>query len=457
MKKILSIANTLLLMLFRGGTAWGVIFLAAICSAFIFFCAKSDDILINELQIRVRYSLYFLTGLLSFALLYIACTSLTKDIEGRQFHMISAAPVHRSQIWLGKYLGFITFGIITFICGSLSVAICSASFIATWNKPAEKELLKEKFFRSYYVCEPISSSSEELGKKVLEEFKRIQREAEEKNPKIKSGDKQYHEDSPEWIQKKYLLNAIRRKLQMMPHGTSKQWDFNLDVNQAYGDFLLLRFKFYAEKKREKISGTWIWDSPGEKEVWSHDFSGFPYIPYEIKIPIENVADSKIFRLTFKGKDTPYLIFPLDNGVQLLYDSGGILKNYIHLLVITSLHVAILAAFALAVASFFTYTVSVFVTLTSYMIVLISDSFINLIRYHYYGEEGFLSKIISLVIWLTKGIKTPPVHEMFSEGISIPLLKIFEDCGVGFIIYMVLIIATGIHVLKRKEIDRILQS
>jgi hypothetical protein len=46
--------------------------------------------------------------------------------------------------------------------------------------------------------------------------------------------------------------------------------------------------------------------------------------------------------------------------------------------------------------------------------------------------------------------------MFSDGICLPMLSMAGSWGIGFAIYLTVIIGLGIYMLTKKEIDRILQ-
>lgn len=451
MKKILAISRNVLLLLFRGGTGLGLIVLIAAVAVFIFIFTKSDGVLINELRIRIRYSFFFFSGVLYFALLYLACVSLRKDIEQRQFHTISSAPVHRAQIWAGKYFGILALGFIVFVCGSLSTALCSGIMITKWGNKAEVKELGEVFFRTFFLCSPQMPS---VDAEVEKRFKKMQIEGT------------LPTDIQEWQIRKNLRDEIQKMEQLVEPDGSRIWTFNWNSQIALesGKFVILKFKFYSERKREKISGHWTLKSSDSSNEWSTDFSGFPYMFHQIKIPVENIPKSSMVKLVFKGNDTPYLIFPMKNGVALLYDNGSIFLNYLRLLLISLLYMAIITALALAFASLFTYTVSVFVTLVTYLVGISSDFFISVLREISYGGHhgeqiafSFFSWFINLGLWLTKGVKPPPAIDFFSDSMSIPLAEFFSNWGIRAVVYAAVFAGFGIYILTKKEIDKLINQ
>ena len=69
MKQVWTIAKSTFRLLFRTGTGWGVLASVAAVAVLIFFSASGDDVLVSELQLRIRYALGFSTVLVSLSAL----------------------------------------------------------------------------------------------------------------------------------------------------------------------------------------------------------------------------------------------------------------------------------------------------------------------------------------------------------------------------------------------------
>jgi len=484
LKKILSIAGTVLLLLFRSGAGWGMIGLTACLSIFMFFATASDSILVNELHLRIKYSLYAFTTLINVALIYFSCISLRKDIDDRRFHTIPAAPVHRSQIWLGKFFGILSFGFILFFTASVATALSCMLFINRWENKNDIASLDETFFRTYYLCSPdlsnLEKEVEETYRKRREELEKKQEEekktgihihtenckhdrdaeiTEEPEPEHEhhSGCDHSHEGD-EWRNRKHLLTEVRKEKQIIaPHKEGK-WNFEWNPGNVKGDFILLRFKFYSNNRRDKVRGEW---SIAGTE-WKKSFSGYPFLDHEIKIPSSLLSKSKKLQLLYKAKDSSYVIFPVYNqGIILLYDSGGIFKNYILLLLFSIFHMATLTCLALSFSSLFSYPVAVFSTTAAYITGAFSGFFVNVLRDLSFHDRTLsntlFSKIIELGLWFTEGTQAFPVRQMFSDGISIPFASIMSSDFSSYFIYLCVLSIIGIIALTRKEIDKILQN
>lgn len=433
----------------------------------MFFATNSDNLLVNELHLRIKYALYASTILLNIALIYFSCITLRKDIDDRKFHTVATAPVHRAQIWLGKFLGVLTLALTVFISISLAIALSCTVFILNWENQTEVNDLKTNFFRTYYACTPdLTSLKKEVKEKYKKELQKlIAKQEEEEKTGTHVHDEHCHHDhdhegeGEEWRARKYLLIEVRKDQQIIPPNTERRWTFHLDNSAIHGDTVLLRFKLYANQRRNIVTG--VWKIAGE-DGWKHEFSGYPFLTHEIKIPADIVKRHKTLELIYKQTGTAYVIFPIfKNGLTLLYDSGSIWKNYLFLLFFSLAHMASLIAVSLMFSSLFSYAVAIFITTATYIIGAFSTFFQNILTDLSFHDttllNTILAKIIELGMWITGGTKALPVNDMFSDGISIPVISLLHKEGVSLIIFLIAVCLIGIFALTKKEIDKILQK
>lgn len=69
---------------------------------------KDDGTARGFTQILLTYTLSVITALLGLSTLWLACGTLARDIEECQMQMVVVKPIHRWQIWLGKWLGIVS-------------------------------------------------------------------------------------------------------------------------------------------------------------------------------------------------------------------------------------------------------------------------------------------------------------------------------------------------------------
>lgn len=82
---------------------------------------KDDGTAQGFTQILLTYTLTFITAILGFATMWIACGTLARDIEEYQMQMIAVKPVAAWQVWLGKWLGIMVLNGILLSLSGVSV------------------------------------------------------------------------------------------------------------------------------------------------------------------------------------------------------------------------------------------------------------------------------------------------------------------------------------------------
>src|SRR6266849_7484491 len=92
--------------------------------------------------------------------------------------------------------------------------------------------------------------------------------------------------------------------------------------------------------------------------------------HEFDIP-PNLDENGVLTITFVNPNNTALLFPLEDGIEVLYREGSFGLNYARWLGIIFWWMALLAALGLAAASFLSFTVAAFVALTVMALVLSS--------------------------------------------------------------------------------------
>ncbi len=464
MRKIGSTARIVFITTFRRGAGWGLLIFCVITTVFMFFATNSDSTLVNELQLRLRYSLSAFTAVLNISLMYFGCVSLRKDIDERRFHTVSAAPVHRWQLWGGHFLGIFSVGVGVFLACSAALALSCVVFIGGWPKAEEKSHLEERFFSSWHLCAPDLS---EAMKGIWAEYERRVAEyglALEEDDHDCDDDHQGcdHDHDDVWKRRKVILDEIKKERQNIPPGETGSWVFGWNPDGARGDFILLRFKIYSNIQRSMVRGEWRISDGHGKTVWASKFADYPFLPHELKIPLDSVPKERQLKLSFTEEGGNYIIFPVHHGgLFMLYSSGGLLKNSFLATAFSLVHMALLVALSLTFSSIFSFSVAVFVSISTFMTGLFSGFFAGVLEDLQFFDPDFTRDVLSAFLrtglWLTESAKAPPVCRMFSEGISVPAAELLAEWGPGFAAYFIAVLALGVTSLTKKEIDKILQS
>jgi hypothetical protein len=330
---------------------------------------KDDGTARGFTQILLTYTLSVITGLLGLSTLWLSCGTLARDIEENQIQMVAVKPVARWQIWLGKWLGIISLN-----AALLAIAGASVYFLLQWRAtklpPAEQALL-----RNEVLVARGSAKEEDHTRRINEDTDRLLQERLKNTPVARA-------DLPEV--RRQILEQIRAEYQVVYPGYARVWEVDLgSVRNALRDRpLQLRIKFNAAEKSP--SGTfgamWRVGMPQKTQLWgtAEPMSLAPDTFHEFEIPA-NLLDAKgMLHVEFLNVNNTALLFPLDEGMEVLYREGGFGLNFGRGLGIIFCWMALLAAIGLAAASFLSFPVAAFFSLAILTMAFSSGTLANVV-------------------------------------------------------------------------------
>ena len=310
---------------------------------------KDDGTARGFTQILLTYTLTTITALLGISTLWLSCGTLARDIEECQIQMVVSKPVARWQIWLGKWLGILTLNAVLLGLSGASV-YGLLEWRATKLPVAEQETLR----REVLVARG-SIKEKDATEEIQREADRILEERLQKNPVSRA-------DLPEV--RRQIVEQVRAAYQLVPPNYQRDWKINLGraAKYANNDPLRLRVKFNAADKSP--SGTFIalWQFGEEKKTKLAQLAPMSLAPdtfHEFDVPPGVVDDAGVLTITFVNPNNTALLFPLDDGMEVLYREGGFGLNFARGLGIILCWMALLSAIGLAAASYLSFPVAAF--------------------------------------------------------------------------------------------------
>jgi hypothetical protein len=310
-------------------------------------------------QIILTYTLSATTALLGFSTLWLSCGTLARDIEECQIQVVATKPIARWQIWLGKWLGIISLNaVLLVLAGGCIYGLLQ--WRATKLPAAEQKKLREQVLvargsvkeQSYDA--DIDSETEQILQNRLKE-----------SPVTTA-------DLPEV--RKQIREQVKSDFQLVPPAYSREWQIHLGFAKDFlhDKPLQLRIKFNSANKSPSgtFVGLWQVGVPGSTNFWqSEPMSLSPDTFHEFGIPA-NLFDSKgVLTINFVNLNNTSLLFPLDDGMEVLYPEGGFTLNFARGLGIIFCWMALLAALGLMAASFLSFPVAAFFSLALLTVVL----------------------------------------------------------------------------------------
>jgi len=414
---------------------------------------KTDGTARGFTQILLTYTLTTISALLGLSTLWLACGTLARDIEDCQMQMVAVKPIARWQIWLGKWLGLMALN-----AALLGLSGGSVYGLLQW-RATRLPVDQQQVLRNEVLVARGSARQKNLDAVIEEEAESQLQERLQKSPVAKV-------DLVEV--RKQIREQIKAEHQIVGPGDPRQWQIELgSVKDSLGERPLhLRVKFNAADHSTSGTFTALWAvgaPPKTRLARLEPMSLAPDTFHEFEIP-PNVDENGVLTITFWNPNNTALLFPLDEGIEVLYREGSFGLNYARGLGIIFCWMALLAALGLAAASFLSFPVAAFVAVSVMVLVMSSGTLANAVSEgtiaNYNAEKGTKGstwadivvipafKAILSIINLAKDFS--PIDSL-STGRSIPWSELGLAFGQVVVLLGGILGLFGIVIFTRREL------
>jgi len=337
---------------FRLFVVVAVLLLAAVVGLPILI--KDDGTARGFTQILLTYTLTIITALLGLCTLWLACGTLARDIEECQMQVVAVKPVARWQIWLGKWLGIVSLN-----AALLALAGGSVFILLQWRAtrlPANQQAV----LRNEVLVARGSAKPRNLDKEIETETDQLLKERLQKSGMTSA-------DLP--LVRQQIREQLKAEYQLVPPGTLdapsyRVWQIHLGLAKNFlrDKPLYLRVKFNAANRSPSGTFTGLWQVgvPETAQVWrSQPMSLAPDTFHEFEVGQNLFDENGVITVAFLNPNNTALLFPLEDGMEVLYPAGSFALNYVRGLGIIFCWMALLAALGLTAASFLSFPVAAF--------------------------------------------------------------------------------------------------
>jgi ABC-2 family transporter protein len=326
---------------------------------------KDDGTARGFTQIVLTYTLSTITALLGLSTLWLACGTLARDIEDGTLQVVAIKPVARWQIWLGKWLGIMSLN-----AALLALSGASVYGLLQW-RGARLPADQRKILRNEVLVARGSAKPASIDKEIQAETDRVLRDRLQKNPDIRA-------NIPE--ARKQILEEIKAEFQIVPPSWVHEWKVDLggarNLTRGQPVYLRIKFNTFNNSANGTFDGRWRVGVPGKTPLWhSESMSLAPDTFHEFEVP-DYCDDNGVLTVAFGNANNVALLFPLEDGMEVLYRQGGFGLNFVRGLGIVFCWMALLAALGLAAASFLSFPVAAFVSLGILALTLSSGTISN---------------------------------------------------------------------------------
>jgi len=180
-----------------------------------------------------------------------------------------------------------------------------------------------------------------------------------------------------------LREKVKARDQIVPPGFQRRWILDPGARKVLlrDQPLFLRVKFYAAQTNAAGSyfGTWQIGSPEKRRVFYKDMNVAANSFSEFEVPPNLFDDDGRLIIRFVNRDATTVLFPLEDGLEVLYRDGNFALNFARGLGIILCWLGLLAALGLAAASFMSFPVAAFFSLSILMVALSSGTLSSVVE------------------------------------------------------------------------------
>jgi len=274
---------------------------------------KDDGTARGFTQILLTYTLSAITGLLGLCTLWLACGTLARDIEENQMQMVASKPIARWRVWIGKWLGLVTLN-----AALLALAGASVFLLLNW-RAGRLPAREQEVLRNEVLVARGSAREKSFDAEIDANTEAVLQARLKANPVPGA-------DVP--LVRKQIREQVKAQYQIVAPGDAHGWEINLGsaaASQLKGRPLQLRVKFNAAtaSRTGTFQAWWVLGPPDKPVYRAGPMSLAPDTFHEFEIPPGLYDEKGLLTIWFLNRNETALLFPLEDGMEVLYRQGGI--------------------------------------------------------------------------------------------------------------------------------------
>ncbi len=395
-KRITAVAGLTMKAAFRFRLILALAFILLVTVIGLPLIIKDDGTARGLTQILLTYTLGTIATLLGFATLWLGCGTMARDVEECQMQVVSVKPIPRWQIWLGKWLGILALDAIL-----LGVSGLSVYSLVLWRadhaklRPDQREILRNEVLVGRI-------SAKEKMPDYEADVERITQERM-KDPSIATMDRDFV--------RKQIRELVKSQYQAVGPSFTRTWRIKLNGSLARlkDQPFSMRIKYHAAQvtSQTRYGGIFVVGPPGKPDVRRMDTTMLVDSFQEYPLPPNAFDENGVLTIEFFNPNPATLLFPLEDGMEVLYRECGFGLNFFRGLLIIYLWLALLAALGLASASSLSFPVASFLSLGVLIVGLSSGLLSNVVK-----EDSVMAK--------THDEGTPRISPI--DAVLVPIFK-----------------------------------
>jgi len=408
MRSIWAVAINTVKQAFRLKIAAVFVILLIVLLPIMGFSMTGDGTAQGRLQAFVSYGLSLTSLLLCLFTIIVSVYSLTNDIKQKQIYMVLTKPIRRFELIFGKLLGVVILDIALLTVFSVLIyTIVIYTPRLSGASAEETAQLKNEFYTARASLTPgevdVAGEVEKLYQKLDE-----------------SGQL---EQMYKGIRRANIIAELTRRVKLRRRaaapGQELIWEFRDVKPLSKDESLFIRFKYEVSVNPPDLHVYSAWAAGDYRQVHSgkietpiETFERKDLIRtfHEIEVSANVVAEDGFLSISFLNVpqlNNTVVIFPPDDGLEVLYKADTFGSNFIKAVFLILFRLVFLACLGLMASSFLSMPVAILLCLLIFFTGTISGFIIESFEY--------LSKDISLLYSYTVGpmVKLLPQFDKFN--------------------------------------------
>lgn len=411
---------------------------------------KSDGTVAGHVRLVLGYTLGFASLILGLAAVWAGCGAVSLEVQNRQIHLVVTKPVHRIQVWLGKWLGLLALNAaLLAFAGAVTYGLLKWTTRADRLGPDEQVRLRQEILTARRGIAPVPADVEDEARRRLDEA----RAQGSVPPDMAESD---------------ALQAIRRNLLLraftVAPGETHRWEFPWPAHPPSREPLLFRFSFASsEISLEKVTGRWRIGRAGSAP-YEFAEAHAPSVPHSFTVPAPAADGTGPLVVEYANVNPSPItvIFEPEGGLRLLVHERSFEANYLRALLVLFVNLAFLSALGVAAGSLFSMPVAAFTSFCGLLIIQAAAYVQSLgtVEAHHHGPEpahapafwtALLAAVLKAVTWVANPLHGPDPLGLLASGELITGAMLGHAVLVKGVLYSGVLALLSAWILNRREV------
>ena len=424
MNKVLAIAGIAMRNAVRSRVVAVLLLLLLVAILALPLTIKGDGTLTGAVQVLLRYTLGAVTIILSVATLWAGCAAIATEIQDRQVHLIVTKPVHRLELWLGKWLGLVALNaVLLTLAGGVTYGLLRWNLRPERLAAREQQQLREEILVARRRVRPDPFPIEETAQKIFTDQQR-------------RGELPAHQPADQVLEA--IRQTLTRQANSIPPGFAVRYVFRLPRLPAADRPLILRYKFASSATdNNPVACMLVAGAPDRPDRMQREEFTAPGGVHSVAIPRALLAADRTLTVDIANIDPRpvTMVFTPGEGVELLAYEGTFAGNLARALLVTLCQLGFLAALGVTLGSLFSLPVA---ALAAGYVVLLTNLGPYLKTLATGGDAHWpLRGVYVGLYWVSQPFQTPSALEALATG------ELVSGWWVGSAVLWQVIVSAGV--------------